>query len=148
MLCVNLKRPLVTLAAIAGLLAVAGPASASGTDPNGGGDRIHASPSAAIFIMPDNGPDLVTAEVVNDNNHPDRVWAGHAFNATAAVVAADFNYLERATALTGPRASSESSFIDGYRPAIEAGDETKTRPHAHGAALGFFDIPAELTSPR
>ena len=58
MFSINHKRPLVTFAVFAGLLAVAGPASASDSDHNGGGDRIHARPSAAIFIVPDNGPDL------------------------------------------------------------------------------------------
>ena len=77
MFSINLQCPLVTLAVMAGLLAVAGPASASSIDLNGAG--------------------------------------GNASNASGAVVAADFNYDERATGSTAPLGSTKGSFIGGHR---------------------------------
>jgi hypothetical protein len=58
---ITLKRSVTTLAVMAGLLAAAAPAGASPTN-------LHANPSAAPFIVPDNGPDVY---VVADNKDPD-----------------------------------------------------------------------------
>lgn len=78
MFAINLQRPLVTFAVIAGLLAVAGPASAS--------------------TIPDGERSLVTGGIVTDNKDPDKIWTDPTTSAPGAVVAADFNYSERARA--------------------------------------------------
>jgi hypothetical protein len=57
----TLKRSVTTLAVMAGLLAVAGPAGASPTN-------LHATPSPAPFIVAGNGSDIY---VVTDNKDPD-----------------------------------------------------------------------------
>jgi hypothetical protein len=57
----TLKRSVTSLAVMAGLLAVAGPAGASPTN-------LHATPSPAPFIVAGNGSDIY---VVTDNKDPD-----------------------------------------------------------------------------
>jgi hypothetical protein len=76
MFSIELKRPRVTLALVAGLLAVAGPAGASASAPAGShSDRVHSGPSAVgiMPISPDNDLNLAMSRIVTDNKDPDKL---------------------------------------------------------------------------
>lgn len=89
MLGIHPRGPLATLTAIAGLLAVAGPADATATNLHAGEGRIQANASTLIFIAPERFMDYTDDSFIDDgtaharrdlmvDRHDARVFSGDA----------------------------------------------------------------------
>ena len=94
MFSVNIKRSVVTVGVVAGLLAAAGPASAEGGGADftrfaGPGPHIGPSVGASEVIELHtfgtyDPVEHVTGGIVTDNKDPDKVWADRAANGSNA----------------------------------------------------------------